>query len=85
MTSPRVSPPSVERSPLDVGVLRTRILALIALIVGLIFVGDLVLSSPRTPLPRPRPSALGTAPVLAADPVAELLSNHSPATLNTGE
>ena len=85
MIYPHVSPSSVERSPLDVGVLRTGILALIALIVGSMFVYDLALSSPGTPLPRPRPSALGTAPVLAAHPIGKLPSNHSPATLKTGE
>ena len=85
MIYPHVSPSSVERSPLDVGVLRTGILALIALIVGSMFVYDLVLSSPGTPLPRLRPSAFGTAPVLAAHPVGKLPSNHSPATLKIGE
>ena len=84
MISPQVSPSSVERLPLDVGVLRTGILALIALIVGSMFVYDLALSSPGTPLPKP-PSALGTAPVLAAHPIGKLPSNHSPATLKTGE
>jgi hypothetical protein len=85
MTSPHVSPPPMERSPLDAGVLRSGILALIALIVGSMFTYDLVLSSPRTPLPRPRPSALAAAPVLAANPVGQLPSNHASAPLNAGE
>ena len=48
MISPTYPPSSVERSPLDVGVLRTGILAFIALIVGSMFVYDLALSSPGT-------------------------------------
>jgi hypothetical protein len=76
MTSTHVSPPSMEQLPFDVGVLRTGILALVALIVGSMFTYDLVRSSLRTPLPRPRPSALGAAPVLVADPVAEMPSNY---------
>ena len=75
MISPHVSPSSVERSPLDVGVLRTGILALIALIVGSMFTYDLIRSSPRTPLPTPRPSALGATPVLVGNPVAQMPSN----------
>jgi hypothetical protein len=75
MTSTHVSPPSMEQSPLHVGVLRTGILALVALIVGSMFTYDLVRSSPRTPLPRSRPSALGAAPVLVANPVPQMPSN----------
>ena len=75
MTSTHVSPPSMEQSPLDAGVLRAGILALVALIVGSMFTYDLVRSSPRTPLPRPRPSAFGAAPVLIANPVAQMPSN----------
>jgi hypothetical protein len=66
MTSSQVSRPSMERQPL---VLRTSILALIALIVGSMFTYDLVRSAPSPPLPRARPTALGAAPVLAANPV----------------
>ena len=58
MTFPHVSAPPM-RSPLQVGVLRTGVLALVALIVGSMFTYDLIRSSPRTPLPTPRPSALG--------------------------
>ena len=75
MTSPHVSPPPMERPPLHVGVLRTSVLALISLIVGSMFAVDLVRSSPRMPLPRPRPSALGATPVLVANPVAQPPSN----------
>ena len=74
MTFPHVSAPPM-RSPLQVGVLRTGVLALIALIVGSMFAYDLARSSPRTPLPRPRPSAFGAAPVLIANPVAQMPSN----------
>jgi hypothetical protein len=80
-----ISPPPMERSPLDAAVLRRGVLALIALIVGSMFMFDLVRSFPQTPLPRSRPSALGAAPSLAANPVGQLPSNHSPAPLNTGE
>jgi hypothetical protein len=59
MTSPHVSASPMERSPRVASVLRSGILALIALIVGSMFGYDLVRSSPRTPLPRPRPNALG--------------------------
>jgi hypothetical protein len=66
MTSSELSPPPTERQPLDAGVLRASVLALIALIVGSMFTYELVRStSPSTPLPRPRPSASGAAPVLA--------------------
>jgi hypothetical protein len=64
MTSSELSPPPTERQPLDAGVLRASVLALIALIVGSMFTYELVRStSPSTPLPRP--SASGAAPVLA--------------------
>ena len=76
MTSPHVSAP-LMRSPVQVGVLRTGVLALISLIVGSMFAYDLVRSAPRTPLPRPRPSALGAAPALAANPDGQLPSNHA--------
>jgi hypothetical protein len=85
MTSSHISPPPMEMQPLDVGVLRTGILALIALIVGSMFTYELVRFSPSTPLPRPRPSALGAAPVLAANPVGQLPSNYAPTPRNTGE
>jgi hypothetical protein len=58
----------MEPSPHRAGVLRSGILLLIALIVGSMFAYDLVRPSPRAPLPRPRPSALGASPVLAANP-----------------
>ena len=78
MTSPHVSPPPMQRSPLHVSVLRTGVLALISLIVGSMFAYDLVRSALRTPLPRPRPSALGAAaPALTANPDGQLPSNHA--------
>ena len=85
MTSSHVFPPPMERKAVDAGVLRTGILALIALIVGSMFTYELVRFSPSTPLPRPRPSALGAAPVLAANPVGQLPSDHAPAPRNTAE
>jgi hypothetical protein len=75
MTSPHVSPPPMERWRLHVGVLRTGVLALITLILGSMFAYDLVRSSPQMPLPRSRPGALGAAPVLVANPVAQMPSN----------
>jgi hypothetical protein len=69
---------------LNVGILPAGVLAMIALIAGSMFAYDLVLSS-RTPLPRPRPSALGTASALLANPVGQLPSNHSAAPVNTEE
>jgi hypothetical protein len=75
MTSTHLSPPFMEQSPLHGGVLRTGILALVALIVGSMFTYDLVRFSPRTPLPTPRPSAVGAAPVLVANPVPQMPSN----------
>ena len=85
MTPSDISLPPMERQPLDVGVLRTGILALIALIVGSMFTYELVRFSPSTPLPRPRPSALGAAPVVTANPVGQSPSDHAPALRNTGE
>jgi hypothetical protein len=82
MTSSHISSPPIERQVLNVGILRAGVLAMIALIVGSMFAYDLVLSW-RTPLPRPRPSALGTAPALLANPVGPLPSNHSAAPVNT--
>jgi hypothetical protein len=68
MTAPTYPRP-MERSPRDASVLRGGVLALIALIVSSMFAYDLVQSSPRTPLPRPRPNALGVSPGLAVHPV----------------
>jgi hypothetical protein len=68
MIPAHISPPPMERQPLKVGVLRTGILALIALIIGSMFTYELVRFSPSPPLPRPRPSALGAAPVFADVP-----------------
>jgi hypothetical protein len=70
----------MERQPLDAGVVRTGILALIALIVGSMFTYELVRFSPSTPLPRPRPSA-----ALATDPVGQLPSDHAPAPRDIGK
>jgi hypothetical protein len=78
MTPSHVSSPPTERPVVDVGVLRSGVLAFIALIVGSMFAYDLVRSSPRTPLPRPRPSAFAIAPALAAHPVGQLTSSYSP-------
>jgi hypothetical protein len=75
MISPHVSPPPMERWPVHVGVLRTGVLALISLILGSMFAYDLVRSSQQMPLPRPRPGALGAAPVLVVNPVAQMPSN----------
>jgi len=64
MTSPGLFPPPTDRQPLDASVVRTGVLAMLALIVGSMFTYELVRStSPSTPLPRP--SASGAAPVLA--------------------
>ena len=66
MTFPEISPPPTERQPLDAGLVRAGVLAVLALIVGSMFAYELVRStSPSTPLPRPRPSASGAAPALA--------------------
>jgi hypothetical protein len=70
MISAHASPPTMERPPLDAGVLRSGVLALIAQIVGSMFMYDLVRTSPQTPLPRPWPNVLGAAPSLAANPSA---------------
>jgi hypothetical protein len=85
MISPHVSSPPTERPVLDVGILRSGVLAFIALIVGSMLAYDLVRSSPQTPLPRPRPSAFATAPALASHPVGQLTSSHSPDSLKTVE
>ena len=82
MTSSHISSPPIERQILNVGILRAGVLAMIALIAGSMFAYDLVLSS-RTPLPRPRPGAVSAAPALLANPVGQLLSNHSAAPVNT--
>jgi hypothetical protein len=68
----------MERQTLDAGFVRTGVLALIALIIGSMFTYDLVRFSPSTPLPPPRPSAVGTAPVVTADPAGQLPSDHAP-------
>jgi hypothetical protein len=47
MTSSELSPPPTERQPLDAGVLRASVLALIALIVGSMFTYELVRSTRR--------------------------------------
>ena len=85
MTSSHVFPPPMERKAVDAGVLRTGILALIALIVGSMFTYEMVRFSPSTPLPRPRPSALGAAPVVTANPVGQLPSDDVPPPRHTGE
>jgi hypothetical protein len=85
MTSSHVSPPPTERQALDAGVVRTGILALIALIVGSMLTYDLVRFWPSTPLPRPRSSAVGTAPVVTTDPVGQLSSDYAPTPRNISE
>jgi hypothetical protein len=87
MASRRAPPPPTERQPLDAGVLRISILAVLALILGSMLAYDLVrpwLTSPSAPFPRPRPSASGAAPVLAAYPAQRLLSTSAPTSSNTG-
>ena len=84
MKSPHVCSPPTERPLLDVGILRSGVLAFVALIVGSMLAYDLVRSSPQTPLPRPRPSAFAAAPALADHPVG-LTSSHSPDSLKTVE
>jgi hypothetical protein len=84
MTSSHISSPPIERQVPNVSILRAGVLAMIALIAGSMFAYDLVLSS-RTPLPRPRPRALGTAPARFANPVGQLPSNHSALPVNTEE
>jgi hypothetical protein len=78
MTSSELSPPPTERQPLDAGVIRVGVLAMLALIVGSMLTYELVRStSPSTPLPRPRPSASSAA--LAANPAGQLPSNSASA------
>jgi hypothetical protein len=82
MTSSELSPPPTDWQPLDSGVVRTGVLAMLALIVGSMFTYELVRSaSPSTPLPPPRPSASvsGAAPALAANPAGQLPSNFASA------
>jgi hypothetical protein len=85
MTSPELPPPPTERQPLDAGVVRAGVLAMLAIIVGSMFTYELVLrsTSPSTPLPRPRPSASGAAPALAANPAGQLPSNSASALRET--
>jgi hypothetical protein len=87
MASRRTPPPPTERQPLDAGVLRISILAMLALLLGSMLTYDLVRSrliSTSTPFPRPRPSASGGAPVLAAYPTQRLPSTSAPTSSNTG-
>jgi hypothetical protein len=80
MASFRISQPPTEPQPLDAGVLRTGILAMLALILGSMLTYDLVrsrLTSPSTPFPKPRPSASGAAPVLATYPAQRLISTFA--------
>jgi hypothetical protein len=73
MASSHTSPPPTEKQPLDASILRTSILAMLALILGSMLAYDVVrprLASPSTPFPRPRPTASGAAPVFAANPEA---------------
>jgi hypothetical protein len=87
MASSRTSPPPTEPQPLDAGVLRTSILAMLALILGSMLAYDLVrprLTSPSTPFPKPRPSASGAAPVLATYPAPRSPSSSAPSPSNTG-
>ena len=82
MTSPERSPPPTDRQPLDAGVVRAGILAMLAQIVGSMFTYELVRStSPSTPLPRP--SASGAAPALAPNPVGQLPSKSASAPRKT--
>jgi len=84
MTSSELSPPPTERQPLGAGVIRIGVLAMLALIVGSMLTYELVRStSPSTPLPRPRPSASGVAPALAANPAGPLPSNSASAPRKT--
>jgi hypothetical protein len=84
MTSSELSPPPKDRQPLDAGVVRAGVLAMLALIVGSMFTYELVRStSPSTPLPRPRPSATGVAPALAANPAGQPPSNSASAPRKT--
>jgi hypothetical protein len=84
MTSPELPPPATDRQPLDAGVVRAGVLAMLAIIVGSMFTYELVWSTlPSTPLPRPRPSASGAAPALAANPAGQLPSNSASAPRKT--
>jgi hypothetical protein len=84
MTSPELTPPPTERQPLDAGLVRAAVLAMLAIIVGSMFTYELVRSaSPSTPLPRPRPSASGAAPALAANPAGQLPSSSASAPRKT--
>jgi hypothetical protein len=73
------------RQALDAGVVRIGVLALIALIVGSMLAYEVVGLSPSMPLPRPRPSAVGTAPVVTIDPAGQLPSEHAPKPRNINE
>ena len=82
MTSSELSPSPTDRRPLDDSVVRTGVLAMLALIVGSMLTYELVRStSPSTPLPRPRPSASSAA--LAANPAGQLPSNSASAPRKT--
>jgi hypothetical protein len=84
MISSELSPPPTDRQPLDAGVIRIGVLAMLALIVGSMFTYELVRStSPSTPLPRPRPSASSAAPALAANPTGQPPSNSASAPRKT--
>jgi hypothetical protein len=84
MTSSELSPSPTDRRPLDASVVRTGVLAMLALIVGSMLTYELVRSiSPSTPLPRPRPSAGSAAPALAANPAGQLPSNSASAPSKT--
>jgi hypothetical protein len=85
MTSSHVPPPPMERQTLDAGVVRTGVLALIALIVGSMLTYEVVGFSPRTPLPPQRPSAVGMAPVATTDPAGQLPSDHARTPRGIGE
>jgi hypothetical protein len=87
MASSRTSPPPTEPKPLDAGVLRASILAMLALILGSMLAYDLVrprLTSPSAPFPRPRPSASGAAHVLATYPAQRLPSTSASTPSKTG-
>jgi hypothetical protein len=76
MISPELLPPSTDRQPLDVGVVRASVLAMLALIVGSMLTYELVRStSPSTPIPKPRPTASGAAPVVAGQLPSNSASN----------
>ena len=76
MISPELLPPSTDRQPLDAGVVRASVLAMLALIVGSMLTYELVRStSPSTPIPKPRPTASGAAPVVAGQLPSNSASN----------